>query len=107
MSRNDPIPSRRIVRAEAAFRPLVAAFLEDAERDVRAMREAFARGDAETVRVKGHSLKGAGGGYGLDEITDFGTAIEQAALAGDLRAARDEVDRLAAFLATVEIVGTD
>ena len=83
---------------------LIPGFLENRRKDITAMQEALARGDFETVRVLGHSMKGAGGGYGFDAITDIGAALEKAAKDNNpgtvLRGLRD----LAAYLDRVEVI---
>lgn len=95
------------VHAAPAFRPLVVAFIDDARRDVAALRDALERGDAEAVRETGHSLKGAGGGYGLDAVTEYGAAMQRAAEAGDLAAAGQAVDGLATYLDAVVVVAAE
>ena len=95
---------RTTVHAAPAFRPLVMAFIDDTRRDVAALRDALERGDAGTVRETGHSLKGAGGGYGMVAVTEFGAAMQRAAEAGDLAAAGRAVEGLAAYLETVVVV---
>ena len=43
---------------------LIPGFLENRHKDV-AIQEAIEQGNYETIRVLGHTMKGAGGGYGL------------------------------------------
>lgn len=102
-----PAPPRSAplrVEADADFAPLLRAFLGDARRDASAMSEAAWRDDAEAVRILGHRLKGAGGGYGLPGLTELGAAIERHARNGDLPAVREAVERLEAFLTAVVVV---
>ncbi len=49
-------------------------------------------------------MKGAGGGYGFDPITDYGAALEQAALEEDAVRIERAVAALADYLARVEPV---
>ncbi len=49
-------------------------------------------------------MKGAGGGYGFDPITDFGAALEQAALREDVVTIEHTLAGLADYLARVEPV---
>ena len=69
------------------------------------MQAALEGGDFETVRVLGHSMKGAGGGYGFDAITDIGAALEQTAKDKNPGAIRTSLDELSSFLDRVEVVG--
>ncbi len=50
-------------------------------------------------------MKGSGGGYGFDGITEIGGEIETAAKRRDPVAIRIQADALSRYLARVEIVG--
>jgi HPt (histidine-containing phosphotransfer) domain-containing protein len=52
----------------------------------------------------GHSVKGSGGGYGFDAISEIGFQIEQAALNEDRERIADEIEKLAAYLEPMEII---
>src|SRR3954465_12408998 len=60
------------------------------------------RGDFETVESLGHGMKGAGGSYGFQAITDIGAALEQAAESVDNDASRKWVGELSSYLDRVE-----
>ncbi|MDD5094656.1 MAG: Hpt domain-containing protein [Dehalococcoidia bacterium] len=64
---------------EKDLEDLVPGFLKNRRSDVKAMTEALAQGDFDKIRILGHSMKGSGGGYGFDAVTDIGRAIEIAA----------------------------
>ena len=49
-------------------------------------------------------MKGAGGSYGFDAITDIGKSLEQAAIAKDSGVIKKSVQELAAYLNRVEVV---
>jgi HPt (histidine-containing phosphotransfer) domain-containing protein len=68
------------------------------------MREALDRRDFETVERLGHGMKGAGGNYGFQAISDIGAALEEAAQSADTEAARTWVDELSRYLDRVELV---
>ena len=61
------------------FADLVPGFLQNRRQDVVAMLDALDRGDFATVESLGHGMKGAGGSWGFQAITDIGAALEQAA----------------------------
>lgn len=92
------------VRVDPDLADLIPGFLKNRERDVQAIREAVGRGDFETVRIAGHSMKGAGGGYGFDAITDRGAEIERAAIARDAGAVLAGIAALQEYLQRVEVV---
>jgi CheY-like chemotaxis protein len=99
-SRKDTI----LVRANPKFADLIPGFLQNRRHDVIEMLDALDRGDFETVESLGHDMKGAGGNYGFQAITDIGAALEQAAESADTDASRKWVDELSRYLDRVELV---
>jgi HPt (histidine-containing phosphotransfer) domain-containing protein len=93
-----------VVHVDQDLADLIPEFLDNRRGDVESIRGAVASDDYETVRVLGHSMKGSGGGFGFDDITEIGAALEQAAKRKDEMAIRDELEKLANYLARVEVV---
>jgi hypothetical protein len=83
---------------------LIPGFLNNRRRDVEKLQTLLEVGNFADIRMIGHSMKGAGGGYGFDPITDIGAAIERAALAGDAAAITQGIAQLADYLARVDVV---
>ena len=52
----------------------------------------------EAIRIFGHNIKGSGGMYGFNEITNIGLQIEIAAKAGDLESIKSSLSELGTFL---------
>ena len=52
----------------------------------------------DSIRIFGHNIKGSGGMYGFNEITNFGLLIETAAKAGDLESIKSNLRELRIFL---------
>ncbi len=95
----DPIP----VTVDADLKDLIPGFLERRREDVSKLRAALDAPDLETLRVTGHSMKGTGGGYGFDGLSEIGAAIESAAKRGDVDTVRTQVARLEDYLSRVQI----
>ncbi|HEY5085987.1 MAG TPA: PAS domain S-box protein [Gemmatimonadaceae bacterium] len=95
---------RIIVRANPKLADLIPSFLENRRHDVVAMLEALDRGDFATVETLGHGMKGAGGSWGFEGVTDIGADLERAAGSADNEASRKSVDELTRYLDRVEIV---
>nr|MBI3611965.1 response regulator [Nitrospirota bacterium] len=93
-----------VVRVDPDLINLVPGFLDNRRSDLAAIREALANGEYETIRLLGHSMKGAGGGYGFDAITDIGAALEQAAKARNPGDVHRGLSDLSAYLDRVEVV---
>lgn len=99
-----PEPKRTVVEIDADLSDLTPGFLEHKHADARLLLAAIERGDLIAVAELAHRIKGEGGSYGFDEMTEIGAAMEAAGLAGDDAGARREIARLAEYLATVEVV---
>ena len=99
-SRSDTI----LVRVNPRFADLIPAFLQNRRQDVIAMLNALERRDFETVESLGHGMKGAGGSWGFQAITDIGAALEQAGESADTAASHKWVGELSTYLDRVEIV---
>jgi len=70
---------------------------------VTSVREATGRNDLEAIRILGHTMKGSGGGYGFDRITEIGRQLEEAAKAGNKEAIITGAAELERFLTMVRI----
>jgi HPt (histidine-containing phosphotransfer) domain-containing protein len=103
MSELTPWDRPFIVHPDPDLVDLIPTFLQHRHDDVVRVTEAVAAGDSETVRSIGHSMKGSGGGYGFDGLTEIGGALEDAGRDGDLEAAARSLDHLAAYLKNVEV----
>jgi len=93
-----------VIHADSEIGDLIPGFLENRQKDIEAINEALESGDHETIRLLGHSMKGAGAGYGFDEISTIGRAIEAAAKTGDGNIIRSELIRLETYLKKVEVI---
>ena len=93
-----------VVRVDEDLEDLIPGFLDNRHKDVETMTAALACGDYETVRVLGHSMKGSGGGYGFDAITDIGMSLETAAKEADSSELQKWINELSIYLGRVEVV---
>ena len=95
---------RFVVNVDPDIEDIVPIFLQNRRDDVESISNALQQGDFETIRILGHSMKGAGGGYGFDAITDIGQYLEQAAKERNSEMVRKQVAYLAAYLERVVVV---
>jgi HPt (histidine-containing phosphotransfer) domain-containing protein len=95
---------RMIVYVDRELEDIIPVFLSNRRKDLAALRTALADKDFETIRVLGHRMKGDGGGYGFDRITEIGGAMELAAARRDYPALDRHVEDLDTFLTRVEVV---
>ena len=92
-----------VVYVDEDIEDLVPGFLENRHGDVDAMNCALNDGDYDTVRVLGHSMKGSGGGYGFNGITDIGMSLEEAAKEENAEAIKKWISELTDYLERVEV----
>jgi len=83
---------------------IVPIFLENRQKDIQTLRACLAARDFETIRILGHRMKGDGGGYGFQVISDIGGAMELAAGRHDHPAIDRVTTQLADFLSRVTVV---
>jgi len=57
---------------------IVREFADDAPARAADLETRLGDGDMERLRTLAHQLKGAGGGYGFQQITDLAAELEQA-----------------------------
>jgi HPt (histidine-containing phosphotransfer) domain-containing protein len=100
---SDPGDSKIIVKVDPDLIEIVPQFLENVIDDIAAIGEAVAEGDFEKARILGHSMKGAGAGYGFDRLSDYGKVIESAAAAKDASLIDAQVANVRAYLAAVVV----
>lgn len=93
-----------VVQVDADLEDLIPGYLENRRQDADAILRALENQDFETIRILGHTMKGTGGGYGFDVITEMGRALEEAAKSGDAPAIRQGVAALLDYLQAVEVV---
>jgi len=93
-----------VVKIDEDLFDLVPGYLKNRRLDISSMRESLAQGDFESIKISGHSMKGSGGGYGFDEITEIGGLIEKAAKESNGVVVGELIARLADYLANIEVV---
>jgi HPt (histidine-containing phosphotransfer) domain-containing protein len=93
-----------IVHVDPDIADLIPGFLENRRKDAQTMGAALSEGDFETIQALGHSMKGAGGSYGFDAITDIGKSLEQAAKDSDAEGIEQSLYELSGYLDRLEVV---
>ncbi|MFQ5750591.1 MAG: Hpt domain-containing protein [bacterium] len=93
-----------VVYVDADLEDLTPEFLENRQRDIVEITRLVEVADFTEIQRLGHSMKGSGGGYGFEEISEIGKDLEEAAKRSD----RDSViklnNRLAKYLSAVKVV---
>lgn len=93
-----------IVVIDEDLEDLIPGYMDNRRADIENIKTALEDGDFETIRILGHSMKGSGGGYGFDPITDIGAAIEQAAKDSNMEEIRNQIESLSEYINNIEVV---
>lgn len=92
------------VVVDSGIEDLIPGYMENRQEDIKSILGSLAVGDYETVLILGHSMKGSGGGYGFDGISEIGQTLELAAKEKDAGTIERMVADLANYLQQVDIV---
>ncbi len=95
---------KEVVTIDIDLEDLIPSFLKNRVDEVTAIRECVAESDFKEAMRLGHGMKGAGAGYGFDEISEIGKVIEDASNQKNVPAIEAAVARLARYLSVVEVV---
>ena len=80
----------------------VPAYLANCRQQVSTMQVALDRADFEEIAVLGHNLRGSGGGFGHQPITDIGAGLEKAAEDCSVEVAQGWIAALTRYLDAVD-----
>ena len=97
-------PERITVYIDPDLEDIIPTFLSNRQKDLQTLRTAIAEKDFETIRILGHRMRGDGGGYGFNAISDIGGVMELAAGRRDEPAIQRQTAALEEFLSRVHIV---
>lgn len=92
-----------IVHVDASFEPLIPRFMANRKKEIVTMRQALSGQDFETVRSVAHGMKGVGGSYGFDKVTELAAMIEQAAKSADASSITQHLHTLESYLNNIQI----
>lgn len=92
-----------IASGDDELRALADDYLEKRRLAIGGLKRALAAGDFETLWIEGHHMRGAGGSFGFDRISELGAAIELGAWERDREGVEARLEELETFLARVEL----
>ena len=96
--------NRFTVEIDDVLSPIVPEFLSNRRGDCALIRQLVGEGNFSEIRRLGHRMKGTGGSYGFDDISEIGEAVEEASLAADQETILNQVQRLSDYLDRVSVV---
>ncbi len=92
------------IRVDTDLQELIPGYLVNREKDLLMYQQALEKDDFDSIALLGHSMKGSGGGYGFNDLSQIGRAIEKAAKSRDKESVRKSIIDLTAYLKKLEIV---
>ena len=92
-----------IIQVDPDLEELIPGFLENRSADIAKLRTSLEEDDFVNLQSIGHSLKGVGGGYGFDLMSELGAAIESAAKEKNADKIREKINQLDDYLQRIEI----
>jgi PAS domain S-box-containing protein len=93
-----------IIHPDPILADLIPVFLRHCDENLAVMREALGTADFQAIQDIAHSIRGAGGSYGFQRLTDIGAALELAADQGDIGASTQLIDEISRYLRRVRVV---
>lgn len=100
---NNDSGERILVEIDQELMPVVPEYLESRRRDCAEIQRLLASDGMKCIQIMGHRMKGSGGSFGFDEISEIGEALETAAQAADAAGIGSAVKRLEKYLARVSV----
>ena len=98
-----PDKPQMIVTIGADLEPILPGYLSRVQDEVEQLLSAHEKSDFSIIGRIAHNWKGSGSGYGLDRISELGTALEEAAQRKDLELISTSLKEMQSFLASLEI----
>jgi len=99
----DGAMKRQQIQVDAYLRDLIPGFLEHKRADTGTIRAAIDRADYATIGQIAHKMKGEGGSYGFDAISEMGAALEDSALGRDNARIQSGIQELERYLSAVRV----
>lgn len=93
-----------VVTIDEDLEDLIPEYLATRREDIKSIQEALDKEDYDKIRILGHSMKGSGGGYGFDRISEIGGVIEDEAEGKNSEEIKKQNENLVSYLDRVEVV---
>uniref|UniRef100_A0A7C4Y6M7 Response regulator n=1 Tax=candidate division WOR-3 bacterium TaxID=2052148 RepID=A0A7C4Y6M7_UNCW3 len=101
--RKKEMSKKIIVYIDPEIKDLVPDFLKNRGEDLKSLYIALEKEDYENIQKIGHKMKGSGGSYGFDGLTEIGGSLEQAAKEKKIEDIKIWIDKLSFYLENLEI----
>ncbi len=92
------------VKVDPDLAELIPGYIENRRKDILSIKENIGSKNFESIGMLGHSMKGSGGGYGFNYISEVGKLIEDAARDSDVESLEAQIVNLEDYLNRLDVV---
>ena len=92
-----------IIQVDRDLEDLMPLFMQTRQRDLDGLAQGLVSNDFVALRAIGHGMKGSGGAFGFQRVTDIGDIIEASALKHDAVTIEQQLALLRDYLKRAEI----
>jgi len=103
MSQDSKSSASYVVYVDQDFEDIVPEFIESVHENVEEMKASLNANDIQSIQRIGHNLKGTGGGYGFEKLSELGGKIEESAKNTNTDAIHKLITEISDYLSRVEI----
>lgn len=93
-----------VVKVDPDIQELIPEFLKNRNEDVAKIFSALKTNNFRTIETVGHQMKGSGGGYGFQRLSEIGASLESEAKNENSEKVWDLTTQLSDYLKRLEIV---
>ncbi len=92
------------VKVDEDLREIIPVFMKSRREDISELKKMLDEEQFKEIEKRAHRIKGAGGGYGFDRVTELGRKMEKAAGEKDRKNLEELIAEFAEYMERVEIV---
>ena len=96
-----------VVNIDRDLEDLIPEYLENRRKDIIEIRKLLTLNDFDTIKRLSHNIKGSGGSFGFQRISEIGITMEQAAKDCVQAEILKSLSELELYVNSVKIVYTD
>ena len=96
-----------LVKIDRDLEDLIPEYLKSIRQNIKKIRDFLENGNFDNIRILAHNMKGSGGGYGFNLISEIGLSIENASNLKNDTLIRNNLDQLESYLDNVIIEYVD
>lgn len=94
---------KNVVEVDEDLKDLIPQFLENRKNDLEALNNLISKQDLTAIAQLAHKIKGAAGGYGFSELSQYAARIESFAKSNQIDSIKDLYPEVKEHFTNVEI----